>query len=118
MQGSGISPQQFMQENDILCGPDEYVDNEGPFVQGVCGGFMTSIQQRLECRKAAMLDGDWPGIDNEQLLFPFISCHFDEVYTSRIQELEAMLSRGVPLGKKIPPPPKCAARPHRDLSLG
>jgi hypothetical protein len=107
-----------MQEVNILSGPDEYVYNEGPFVQGVRGGFMTSFQQRLERRKAAMFDRDWPGIDNKQLLFPFISHHFDEVYTSRIQELKAMLSHGVPLGKKIPPPPKCAARPHRDLDLG
>jgi hypothetical protein len=43
LQGSGISPQQFMQEVDILSGPDEYVDNEDPFVQGVCGGSMTSF---------------------------------------------------------------------------
>ncbi len=70
-----------MQEVDILSGPDEYVDNEGPSMQIVCRGTMTSYQQRLECRKAAMLDGIWPGIDNELLLCWFISRHFNEVYT-------------------------------------
>jgi hypothetical protein len=68
LQGSGGSPQQFMQEVDILSGPDEYVDDEGPSVQVVCEGSMTFFQQRLECRKAAMLDGIWPGIDNKLLL--------------------------------------------------
>jgi hypothetical protein len=58
----------------------------------------------LERRKAAMLDGNWSGIGNKQTLFPFISCHSDKVYKSQIQELEVMLSRGVPLKKKIPPP--------------
>ncbi len=80
LQGSGISPQQFMQEVDILSGPDEYVDYEGPFVQGVCGGSMTSFRQRLERCKAAMLDKNWPGIDSKQLLFCFIFCHFDKVH--------------------------------------
>ncbi len=82
LQGSGGSPQQFMQKVDILSGPDEYVDNEGPSVQAVWGGTMTSYQQRLERRKAAMLDGIRPGIDNKLLLCWFISCHFDEAYTS------------------------------------
>jgi hypothetical protein len=36
----------------------------------------------MECRVTVMLDGIWPGIDNKLLLFCFISCHFDEVYTS------------------------------------
>ena len=81
LQGSGGSPQQFMQEVDILSGPDEYVDDEGPSMQVVCGDSMTSYQQRLECRKAAILDRICPGIDNELLLSWFISCHFDEVYT-------------------------------------
>jgi hypothetical protein len=35
LQGSGIFPQQFMQEFGNLSGPDEYVEDEGPFVQGV-----------------------------------------------------------------------------------
>jgi hypothetical protein len=70
-----------MQEVDILSGPDEYVDNEGPSMQVVRGGSMTSHQQRLERCKAAMLDGIWPGIDNKLLLCWFISCHFDKVYT-------------------------------------
>ncbi len=82
LQESGSPPQQFMQEVNILSGPDEYVDDEGPSVQVVCGGSMTSYQQRLECRKAAMLDGIWPGIDNELFLCWFISCHFNKVYTS------------------------------------
>ncbi len=82
LQGSGSSPQQFMQEVNILSGPNEYVDDEGPSVQVVCGGTMTSYRQRLECRKAAMLDGIWSGIDNKLLLCWFISCHFDEAYTS------------------------------------
>ena len=70
-----------MQEVDILSGLDEYVDKEGSSVQVVHGGSMTSYQQRLERYKAAMLDGIWPGIDNELLLCWFISCHFDKVYT-------------------------------------
>jgi hypothetical protein len=70
-----------MQEVDILSGLDEYVDEEGSSVQVVRGGSMTSYQQRLERYKAAMLDGIWPGIDNELLLCWFISCHFDKVYT-------------------------------------
>ncbi len=81
LQGSGGSLQQFMQEVNIISGPDEYVDDEGPSVQLVCGGSMTSYQQRLERRKAAMLDGICPGIDNKLLLCWFISCHFDKVYT-------------------------------------
>ncbi len=40
LQGFGISLQQFMQEFGNLSEPYEYVDNEGPFVQGVCGGSM------------------------------------------------------------------------------
>jgi hypothetical protein len=71
-----------MQEVNILSRPDKYVDNEGPSVQVVRRGSMTSYQQRLEHHKAAMLDGIWPGIDNKLLLCWFISCHFDEVYTS------------------------------------
>jgi hypothetical protein len=70
-----------MQEVDILSGLDEYVDKEGSSVQVVHGGSMTSYQQRLECCKAAMLDGIWPGIDNKLLLCWFISRHFDKVYT-------------------------------------
>jgi hypothetical protein len=43
LQGYGVSPQQFMQEFGNLSGPDEYVDDEGPFMQGVCAGSMTSF---------------------------------------------------------------------------
>jgi hypothetical protein len=81
LQGSGGSPQQFMQEVNILSGPDEYDDDEGPSVQEVCRGTMTSYQQSLECHKAAMLDRIRPGINNKLLLCWFISCHFDKVYT-------------------------------------
>jgi hypothetical protein len=42
LQGTGGSLQQFMQEVNILSGPDEYVDDEGPSVQVVRGGPMTS----------------------------------------------------------------------------
>jgi hypothetical protein len=71
-----------MQEVNILSGTNEYVEDEGPFMQVVRGGSMTSYQQRLEHHKAAIIDGIWPGIDNELLLCWVISCHFDEVYTS------------------------------------
>jgi hypothetical protein len=81
LQGSGGSLQQFMQEVDILSGPNEYVGDEGPAMQVVRGGSMTSYQQILERRKAAMLDRIWPGTDNKLLLCWFISHHSDKVYT-------------------------------------
>ncbi len=81
LQGSDGSPQQFMQEVNILSGPIEYVDDEGPSMQVVRGGSMTSYQQRLERRKAAMLDRIWLGVENKISLCWFISCHFDKVYT-------------------------------------
>jgi hypothetical protein len=82
-QGSGASPQQIMQVADFLPELVEYIkDAAGPPSQGAQRVSRTFYWCRMECRVTAMLDGIWPGLDNQLLLFRFISRHFDECYNS------------------------------------
>jgi hypothetical protein len=67
---------------DFLPDPFEYIDNAGLTLQGAQRVSRISYRSRMECRMTAMLDRIWPGVDDEVLLFRFISCHFDECYNS------------------------------------
>jgi hypothetical protein len=59
----------------------EYINNAVPPSQGAQKVSRTSYWSRIEGCMAAMLDGIWPELDDKLLLFCFISCHFDKVYT-------------------------------------
>jgi hypothetical protein len=60
----------------------EYINDAGPPSQEAQKVSRTSYRSRMECHVTAMLDGIWQGLDNKLLLFRFISCHFNKVYTS------------------------------------
>jgi hypothetical protein len=82
LQGSAMSPQQIMQVADFLPDPFEYINDAGISLQGERRVSMISYHCRMKHRVSGMLDGIWPGLDDELLLFCFTLCHFDKCYNS------------------------------------
>jgi hypothetical protein len=67
---------------NFLPDPFEYINNAGLSLKGAQRVSRTSYWSRMEHRVTAMLDGIWPGLEDELLLYRFILRHFDECYNS------------------------------------
>jgi hypothetical protein len=73
-------------------GPEDVAMEEEDLPMSICGGrihlegspsiSLTSYHRKRTRRHNEMLDGIWPGDNNQTLLFHFILHHFDECYES------------------------------------